>query len=530
MAHDKQRALEPIEFIQMLNAVDDFYGQPFILLDWQHEILWNVYGTVTERGYRQYQYAYLEIPKKNGKTSLIAAVSLYHLVCDPPGGQIYCCAADKEQAKLVYLAAVSMIEQEPEFEGIIKVLDSRKEIKNLLTGTTMRVLSAEAYTKHGINPTVVIFDELHAQPNRDLWDIMTFGAGAARKEPLWWVITTAGDDPDRGSIGWEQHEYAKQIRDGEKIDPSWYVKIYGIPEDGEDADGNQIDIFDEKLWYEVNPSLGHTIDIDAVRKEALTARNKESAERLFRWLRLNQWISLKRTGWQPLNLWDNTVGKWGISELVGKRCYPGIDLSSTTDITAACYLFPPQEGVPDWRVVFDAWIPEDNMKERVKRDKVSYDKWVNQKYLHTTPGDVVDYDFVEARLLAANKQYNVHTLGTDPWNSRMLAQRLMRGGVEVVEIPQDMKHMSPAMKMIEQLMKRGLMTHEINPVARWCWGNIVVAVDGNENIKPMKNKSKDRIDLIVAMINAMATAMLFEEIDLGVEEFAEDDFLKKLWG
>lgn len=530
MPHDKQRALEPIEFIQMLHAVDDFYGKPFVLLDWQYEILWDVYGTVTDRGYRQYQYAYLEIPKKNGKTSLIAAVSLYHLVCDPPSGQIYCCAADKEQAKLVYKAAVGMIEQEPEFEGILKVIDSRKEIINLHTGTVMKVLSAEAYTKHGINPTVVIFDELHAQPNRDLWDVMTFGSGAARKEPLWWVITTAGDDPDRHSIGWEQHEYAKQVLKGEKEDPTWYVKIYGIPEDGLDDNGEEIDIFDEELWYKVNPSLGHTIDIDAVRKEALAARNKESTERLFRWLRLNQWISLKKTGWQPLSLWDKTTGKWGLSELVGKRCYPGLDLSSTTDITAACYLFPPQEGVPDWRVIFDAWIPEDNMRERVRVDKVPYDKWVDQKYLHTTPGDVVDYDFVEARIIAADKQYDVQTLGTDPWNSRMLTQRLMRQGVDVVEIQQNMANMSPAMKLIEQLMKRGLLTHEVNPVARWCWGNIVVAVDGNENIKPMKNKSKDRIDLIVAMINAMATAMLFEEIDMNFGEFAEEDFLDKLWG
>ncbi|MEV2286708.1 terminase TerL endonuclease subunit [Paenibacillus larvae] len=530
MPHDKQRALEPIEFIQMLHAVDDFYGQPFKLLDWQYQILWDVYGTVNDKGYRQYQYAYLEIPKKNGKTSLIAAVGLYHLTCDPPGGQIYCCAADKEQAKLVYKAAVSMIEQEPEFEGILKVVDSRKEIINLQTGTVMKVLSAEAYTKHGINPTVVIFDELHAQPNRDLWDVMTFGAGAARKEPLWWVITTAGDDPDRHSVGWEQHEYAKQVLNGEIEDSTWYVKIYGIPEDGIDENGNEIDIFDETLWYQVNPSLGHTIDIDAVRKEALAARNKESAERLFRWLRLNQWISLKRTGWQPLTLWDKTTGKWGLTELVGKRCYPGLDLSSTTDITAACYLFPPQEGIPDWRAIFDAWIPEDNMKERVRVDKVPYDKWVNQKHLLTTPGDVVDYDFVEARLLAANKQYDIHTLGTDQWNSRMLSQRLMRGGMDVVEIGQDMKNMSPAMKFIEQLLKRGLMTHEVNPVARWCWGNVIVAVDGNENIKPMKNKSRDRIDLIVAMINAMATAMLYEEIDMNFGEFAEDGFLDKLWG
>ncbi|MCM3145370.1 terminase TerL endonuclease subunit [Brevibacillus sp. MER 51] len=531
MAHDEQRALEPIEFMSMLQGVDDFYGQPLTLLDWQISLLQDVYGTVNESGYRQYRYAYLEMPKKNGKTTMIAGLTLYHLVCDGPGGQIYCCAADRQQAELVYKAACGMIEQEPEFDGVLKVLDSKKEIKNVQTGTVMKVLSAEAYTKHGINPTVVIFDELHAQPNRDLWDVMTFGAGAARKEPLWWVITTAGDDPDRHSIGFEIHDKALKLLSGKLVDPSWYVRVYGIPDDyGFDPDKPEEDIYDEALWFRINPSLGHTISIESVRQEAVSARNSEASEKLFRWLRLNQWISLKKTGWQPLTLWDKTEGKWELSELVGKRCYPGLDLSSTTDITAACYLFPPQEGIPDWRVIFDAWIPEDNMKERVRVDRVPYDKWVTQKYLHTTPGNVVDYDFVETSILDANKQYNIQTLGTDPWNSRMLSQRLIRGGVDVVEIPQNMQNMSPAMKMIEQLMKRGLMTHEENPVARWCWGNIVVAVDGNENIKPMKNRSKDRIDLIVAMINAMATAMLFEEIDLNVGEFAEEEFLDKLWG
>ena len=504
--HDKQRALEVIEFLQMLKAVDDFYGQPLLLLDWQHDIIWDVYGTVNEQGLRQYRYAYLEVPKKNGKTTLIGGLGLYHLVCDPPGGQIYCCAADREQASLAYRAAKGMIEQDPELEKILKITDSQKMITNKLTGTTLKVLSAEAYSKHGINPTVVIFDELHAQPNRDLWDVMTFGAGAARKEPLWWVITTAGDDPDRHSIGWEIHEYARKVRDGEIVDPTWYVRIYGAPEDA--------DIFDEKVWYEANPSLGHTISIESVRQEALAARNSEASERLFRWLRLNQWVSLKRTGWQPLSLWDETDGDWELSDLTGKRCYVGLDLSSTTDLTAACYLFPPQDDFEDWRAIFDAWIPDENMKERVLKDKVPYDRWVTQKYLHATPGNVVDYDFVEARLLAANKQYEIETLGADPWNSRMLSQRLIRGGIEVIEIAQDMKNMSPAMKMIEYLMKRGMLTHEKNPLARWCWGNVNVAVDGNENIKPMKNKSVDRIDLIVAMIIAMATAMLFEDMDM----------------
>lgn len=505
MAHSKDRALDVIEFIQMLKLTDDFFGQPFVLMDWQHEILWDVYGTVRDDGYRQYNYAYLEMPKKNAKTTTIAALSVYHLTCDPDEGQIYCCAADRAQATLVYKAAKSMIEQDKDLSQILKVTESKKEIVNIETGTVLKVLSAEAYSKHGINPTVVIFDELHAQPNRDLWDVMTFGSGSARKEPIYWVITTAGDDPDRHSIGWEIHEYAKRLTEGEIEDPSWYAKIYGAPEDA--------DIYDEALWYEVNPSLGKTIDISVLRKEAITARNNEASERLFRWLRLNQWIELKRIGWQPLSLWDQTTGNWSLTDLIGKKCYPGLDLSSTTDITGACYLFPPQDGLPDWRAIFDAWIPEDNMKERVIKDQVPYIRWVDEKFMHATPGDVVDYEFVESRLLSANNQYDIVTLGTDPWNSRMLTQRLMKEGVEIVEIGQNMKNMSPAMKTIERLMKSGHFSHEKNPVARWCWGNVVIAQDGNENIKPMKNKSKERIDLTVALINAMATAMLHEDIE-----------------
>jgi phage terminase large subunit-like protein len=501
--HNKDRALEVIEFIQMLHLTGDFYGEPFVLMDWQHETLWDVYGTVRDNGYRQYRYAYLEIPKKNGKTELVAAIGLYHLVCDGPSGQIYCCAAETEQAALTYRAAKQMVEQEPELEKLLKIIDSKREIHNLATGTVMKVLSAEAYSKHGINPTVIIFDELHAQPNRELWDVMTFGAGAARREPIWWVITTAGDDPDRHSIGWEIHEYAQKVIEGEIEDPVWYAKIFCADEDD--------DIFDEDVWYKANPSLGRTINIESVRQEAIGARNSESQEKLFRWLRLNQWISLKSTGWLPLTLWDNTVGKWGKDELVGKKCYLGLDLASTTDLTAAALLFPPQDGFGEWRVIFEGWIPDERMNERVKRDKVPYDTWVKDGFLHATRGSMVDYDYVEARIKALAKQYQIEYLCTDAWNSRMLQQRLAKASIDSIEVPQTITGMSPGMKELERLLRAGDMTHEKNPVARWCFGNIAVHIDGNENMKPMKNKSQDRIDLLVAWINAMNVAIRMED-------------------
>ena len=500
---DKKRALEVIEFVECLHLPDDYYGQPLVLQDWQHQLIWDVYGTVKEDGTRQYRYAYLEIAKKNGKTTLIGALGLHHLTMDGAGGQIYCCAADREQAGLVYSAAIQMIEQDEDLKDNLKITDSKKLIVNKRTGTFFKVLSAEAYTKHGINPTVVIFDELHAQPNRDLWDVMTFGAGATRREPLWWIITTAGDDPDRHSVGWEQHEYARRVQEGEIEDPYWYVKIYNAPD--------ECDIFDEKNWYKANPSLGANLLLESVRQEAIGARNDPAKEKLFRWLRLNQWVSLKKIGWLPLTLWDLTNGNIDLADLVGRKCYLGLDLSSTTDLTALTLLFPPQDEQEEWYALFEAWVPEDNMKERIKTDHVPYDKWVNAKHLHATPGNVVDYDFVQATIEQAVAKYEVQLIATDPWNSRMLTQQLMKKDIEVVEVAQTMAGLSPAMKFLEKLLRSKQLKHENHPVARWCFGNVSIAVDGNENIKPMKNKSIDRIDVTVSLINAMAVAMDMEQ-------------------
>jgi phage terminase large subunit-like protein len=509
MPIDKARAQEIVEFIQLLHLTGDFYGKPFVLQDWEHEVLWNVYGTVKETGYRQYRYAYLEIPKKNGKTELTAAISIYHLVCDGPGGQIYCCAAEREQAALVYKAAKQMIEQDANLDakngGILKVIDSKKEIHNTETGTFLKVLSAEAYSKHGINPTVVIFDELHAQPNRELWDVMTFGAGASRKEPLWWVITTAGDDPDRKSIGWEIHQKAVKIRDAEETDPAWYVKIYGAPDDA--------DIWNEATWYAANPSLGVSIDIEKVREEAIAAKNSEKTERLFRWLRLNQWVALKRIGWLPITLWDQTVGNWNVADLAGKRCYVGLDLSSKIDLTADGIIFPPQEGIDDWRFLMDAWIPEDNARERTARDHVPYEEWTKKRFINTTPGDVVDYAAVRAHIERLEKTFDVKYYCGDPWHLEILRQLLgFDIGRKFIEISQTMAGMAPAMGELERLFRAKEISHTENPVGRWSFGNVIVATDGNENIKPMKNRSIERIDPTVALINGMAGAIKFEKV------------------
>ena len=501
---DVNRALEVIEFIQALKHTGDFYGKPFILLPWQIEVINDVYGTLNEDGRRRYRMAHLEVPKKNGKTELIGGVGLYHLVMDPPGGEIYCAAADRNQASIAFNVARTMWEQSPVLKKIIKVKDSTKEMVNLRTGSRLKVLSAEAATKHGLNPSVVIVDELHAHPKRDLWDVLTFGSGAAREEQLIWCITTAGDDPNRNSIGWEQHELASKIASGELIDPTFYAKIYTAPED--------CDIYDERNWYLANPSLGVTISIENVRAEAIKARNSPAAERLFRWLRLNQWVSLKRTGWLPITLWDDTAGSWHKSEMFKRKCYVGIDLSSTTDLTAVAVLFPPLPAEDEWRFFVHAWIPEENMKERENRDHVPFGKWVKEGFISATPGNCVDYEYIANYLDKLLLDYEVKCIAVDEWRIDSLRPLMKQevAGQKIITIPQTISGMSPGMKELERLMQKGNMTHEKNPCGRWTFGNVVVAIDGNENMKPMKNKSIDRIDPICALINAMAAAVKLE--------------------
>lgn len=502
---DAEKAREHTEFLELLKLTGDFFGQPFRLLPWEREVIEQVYGNVEEDGRRKYQYAYLEIPKKNGKTELIASLAIDHGLNDGPSGQIYCCAAEREQASLVYMAAKQKIEQDEYLESVFRVVDSKKEIHNRETGTFIKVLSAEAYSKHGLNPTVVIFDELHALQKRDLWDVMTFGSGAARKEQLVWIITTAGDDPDRKSIGWEKHEYATKVLNGEIDDPTWFVRIYAAPESA--------DIFDEEVWRACNPSIGVTIDIENVRKEALAAKNSESAERLFRWLRLNQWVALKRVGWLPITLWDRTEADWTREALKGRRCYVGLDLSSVNDLTATAALFPPEGDGEPWRFFIDAWIPEESMPEREARDHVPFRAWVKNGYVKATPGESVDYGCIAAHLDRLMRDYAVEYICADKWRIEFLAA-LMDAEVaeqKIITIPQTIEGMSPAMKELDRMFHAGEIEHDKNPCGRWCFGNVVIAMDGNENIKPHKGRSIDRIDPIVALINAMAAALRLEK-------------------
>ncbi len=526
MYFDEEKANRAINFVKQLkHTKGKWRGVNFTLLPWQEQALRDIFGTVKENGYRQYSMAYLENTKKQGKSELGAAVALQGLCADDEwAAEVYGCAGDRAQASLVFDVAVDMVDQNPALKKKIKPILSQKRLVYLPTKSFYQVLSAEAFTKHGLNVSRVIFDELHAQPNRELFDVMTEGSGDAREQPLFFVITTAGNDPDREGIGWEVHQMAVDTLTGVKHDPTLYAMIYGLDRENKRIwKGREYETIDaeleeeaewrkiwqnKKVWGKVNPSIGHTISWDKVEEQFTRAQGNLAKERNFRWLRLNSWEKLKTSGWLGLDFWDLCKGKINIERLRGRPCYGGLDLSSKIDMTAFVLLFPPDDINKKWIVLPWFWIPEDRVNERVLSDGVPYDIWTKQEFIKTTPGNVIDYKFIEKEITDAAYLYDIQEIGFDPWNAMQTAVNLENEGLTMVEVRQGYKSMSPAMKEIEQLTRGKKLIHSGHPVLRWNVGNVEVKTDENENIRPVKGKGIERIDGLVATINAMARAML----------------------
>lgn len=526
-------------FSLLVFGQNEWAGKPFELLPWESDLIRKFYGIQVQdddgRWVRYRRFLYNEIPKKNGKSELAAGLGLYHLIADgEPEPNVGIFAVDKQNADIIYQCAKYMVEHtemsQPSHRPLVWCRDSVREIRTRFGGL-MKVYSSDAEGKHGISFSAVLCDELHAwkgAAGRRLWTVLTQGTDAARRQQTVMVLTTAGDDPDRNSIGWKVHEKCRKIlnwRSGspehplDRDDSEWCPVMYGISVmTGDDPEEiAALDIYDEKLWAACNPSFGVTMRARKFRAEARAAAQSEAAERSFRWLRLNQWIATKDVGWIPLTLYDKTqIGpshkaereEWIREHLTGKRCYGGLDLSTTTDLTAFVLLFPPQEGLESWVALFRAWRPQDGTADAEQRDHVPYSDWARAGFLELCPGDMIDYTMVEDCVNRAAELYRLEMLGVDPYLSRTLTQRLMGMGLNVVEIPQTMLSMSPAMKELERLIRAHEMLHVHNTAGRWCFGNVRCAVDGNENMKPMKNRSTGRIDITVAWIIAMATAMV----------------------
>ena len=390
-------------------------------------------------------------------------------------------------------AATPMVYSSDRYSKKGKVIDSTKRIIDPKTNSFYRAISSESKTKHGFNAHGVIFDELHVQPNRDLWDVLTT-SGGTREQPLTVAITTAGWDKE--SICYEQHLYTLKVISGVHKDPTFYGVIYAADEED--------DWTDEKVWYKANPALGDFRSLEEMRTLFNKAQEVIALQNTFKNLYLNIWTE-QETRWMAIEKWDACNGYVGLTKLKKQVCYCGLDLSTTTDLSAFVMMFL-IEGI--WKVVPLFFLPEDCMHERVRRDKVRYDVWAEQGYITLTPGNVIDYKFIEDTIYQHAERYEIESIGYDPYNATEITQRIADEGIQMVDVRQGMASMSAPSKQLETWILQKKIHHGGNPVLRWMFNNVMMKKDANANMKPDKEKSIEKIDGIIALIIAVSQAML----------------------
>lgn len=492
--YDKAKADRAVKFIENLcHTKGKWAGKRFWLLPWQEQLIRDIFGIIKPDGYRQFRTAFVEICKKVGKSELAAAVALYLLYADnEPSAEVYGAAADRQQASIVFDVAKQMVEMSPALLKRSKLMTATKRIVNYGNSGYYQVLSAEVGGKHGFSVSGLVFDEIHTQPNRQLYDVLTKGSSDARQNPLHFIITTAGTD--RHSIAFELHTKAVDILEGRRVDPTFYPVVYGLKDD-EDWE-------DEANWYKVNPSLGYTVDIERLRDAYREAKQNPADEVTFKWLRLNMWVS-STVAWIPDAIFMKGNEEIDLPALEGRDCYGGLDLSSTGDITALVLMFPPRDEDEKYILLPFFWVPEETIPQRVKAASVPYDIWEKQGYLLSTEGNVIHYDFIEKFINDLAEKYHIVEIAVDRWNATQMIQNLEGDGFTMVPFGQGFASMSGPTKDFYRLLMEGQIIHGGHPVLRWMAGNVVVDTDPAGNIKVTKAKSKEKIDGIVAAIIAL---------------------------
>tara|TARA_R100000152_G_C6777121_1_gene206760 strand:+ start:1381 stop:2919 length:1539 start_codon:yes stop_codon:yes gene_type:complete len=487
---DKDASHKAISFIEtfITHTKGELTGKPFLLEDWQKEIVGDIFGWKNkDNGFRKYRTVFIEVPRKNGKTTLCAAIGIYMLFADNErGAEIYAAAGDRNQAGIVFEIAKSMILQNPELEQRGKVF--RNSITNQSKGNFFQAISSDSKTKHGFNANCIIFDELHTQPNRDLWDTLTTSTGA-RREPLTIAITTAGYD--KQSICYEVYSYAKKVKDGSIKDESFYPVIF-------EAD-NEDDITSEEVWKKANPNYGVSLRKDYMKRESQRAVDLPSYQNTFKRLMLNIWTE-SQTKWIGHNEWMECYQDFDYSILDGKECWGGLDLASSRDLSAFVLLFN-----IDGKFIVRPYIfiPEENAKKRSDRDGVNYMEWLRDGYIFGTAGDVQDYNFIRAKINDLSKKYRIQSIAYDRWGASQLVIDLQNDGATLDPFGQGFVSMNMPTKDLEiQIIGKNII-HDNNPCLNWCLSNVAIQEDPAGNIKPNKAKSTDRIDPIVALIMAL---------------------------
>lgn len=497
---NRKRAGRMIQFIEAFcrHSQGEWAGNPFILSPWQAAKFWILNGWEKDNGYRRFRYAYSEEAKGNGKSCEASGVGLYELIgSGEPGSEVYSVATKKDQARIVFAEAERMVAQSPDLKKRIK--NYRDSLFIPGTASKFQPLSSDEDSLDGPRPQCIIVDELHAwgASGRKLWDVLANALGK-RRSPLFYVITTAGSD--RNSICWQQHEYVEKVLQGLIEDDNWFGWIAGLDE-GDDWE-------DERNWLKSNPNLGVSVQIDELRAVIGKAKNDPASLNGVLRLRLGVWTQ-SHTQWMPVDEWRECAGKVNALELRRRPCFAGLDLSSVTDTTAFVLLFPPigDEQVP-WRVLPFFFLPKENIQKRVKQDRVPYDTWERMGLFELTPGRTVDYGYLRTKINQLGRLFDIREIVYDRWNADALVTNLEEDGFEMVKLGQGYESMNAPMRYLMTLVRNRELAHGANPVLAWQASNVMAAVDPAGFIKPDKAASRERIDGMAALIDALARAML----------------------
>ena len=476
----------------------EWAGKPLKLAPWQKRIVRQLFGWFGTDGFRKHKVAWIEVPRKNGKSTLMSAIALYLMVGDrEPAAEVYSIAGSEKQAKLVYDDAFAMVASHRALSGSIDA--TKKLMVHGSSGSSFRPLGKG--NQHGLNPHGVIGDEVHEWKGRDQYEAMTTAAGA-RRQPLSVFITTAGHD--MASLCGELHMTALQVRQGLLYRPDLYVRIFAAA-----ANDNWED---EATWYKANPGLKHGAPkIAAMRAAYRKAKQSKAEENSFKRLNLNIWTD-SQTAWIGREDWDACRRTIDWSKLIGARCYAGLDLGKVKDLSCLALLFPPDNpAVPGrWLLALKYWCPEANIRERTKSDGVNYQAWADMGLITATPGEVTDFDVIEEDIKALRRLYQIEGLGFDPFLAQQLIQHLIDEGLACVEVRQGFLTLGPPTAELERLVIGKELVHGGHLIMNWNVANTVVDTDAAGNMKPNKAKSVRRIDGVAATINALALGMTVE--------------------
>lgn len=521
-------------FPRIFRLTDDrFAGKPFKLGKWQECIVmllvgWKAPMEIIDEQTGQPQWVHVRIfrrlmlwvPRKNGKSEFLAALSLLFFVLDGVvGGQGYVFARDEKQAAIIFNKMKAMVSMAP---GLEDTQLFKKSIYLPKIRALFELLSGKPEGKHGKSPTVIAGDEMHEWETPDLANFLRQGTGT-RLQPIELYASTAGLKSNK--TGWNLWEESHAILDGRIDDATTLVVIFAL-----DADD---DWSDEANWKKANPSLGISPTVQFLRREAAFAVDNPRAEQHFRCYHANQWIDAV-TRWLSIRKWDSCAadkeawrGWKSGAGLEGRKCFATIDVSSNEDITARLLTFPPDEEVDRWIVSARFWVPEETMRRRTRQDRVSYEAWVNIGALELTPGDFVDQDYVRSAVMEDMERFEVALVGYDPWNATKLITDMQKDGADearFLAMRQGIPTLGEPTKQFERLVMAGKYDHGGHPVLRWMAGNAAIRFDENLNYAPTKKKSAEKIDGIVAGVMGVGLATL-EEAQPDLSDFLKNGIM-----